>query len=169
MNRAETPVQQSNAAQLRNGARRPEGGRLYLPDQPAADRARVGGRHCLLANSRADFTRRVRLRGCVAAHGGCRIARSRRHRSDDGRTMAFLGLLGFLFLITLSASRRSCATTPESGSVYPAVPSRWNGLDRQDRSPGLLSASECFRSLPVSWHLPGSPPLLTSGGWWSMP
>jgi hypothetical protein len=46
MNRAETPVQQSNAAQLRNGARRPEGGRLYLPDQPAADRAGVDGRHC---------------------------------------------------------------------------------------------------------------------------
>jgi hypothetical protein len=80
--------------------------------------------------------------------------------------MAFLDLLGFVVLITLSAS---ILCYPKAGlSILPFSPVG-NGLDRQDRSPRLLSASECFRSLPVSWHPPGSPPLLTTGGWWSLP
>jgi hypothetical protein len=83
--------------------------------------------------------------------------------------MALLGLLGFVFLITLSACRWSCATTPETSLSILPFSSVGNGLDRQDRSRGLLSASECFRSLPVSYHPPGSPPLLTTGGWWSLP
>jgi|SRR5271166_1371187 len=58
----------------------------------------LAGHIALLSNSRAGWTGRVRLRGCVAVHGGCRIAGSRRHRSPDGRAMAFLGLLGFVLL-----------------------------------------------------------------------
>jgi hypothetical protein len=50
--------------------------------------------------------------------------------------MAFFGLLGFVFLITLNASRW-CYDT-ESGSVHPAVLPVGNGLDRQDRSPGVV-------------------------------
>jgi hypothetical protein len=115
----------------------------------------------LLSNSRADSTGRVRLRGCVAVHGGCRsrVTLSPKPRlTDDG-----LFRPARLRLFDHTQCFQVVLRHPKAGlSILPFSPLGM-ALTVRIGPRGLLSASECLRSLPVSWHPRRSPPLLTTG------
>ena len=123
-------------------------GCIFLVNLPSIAVA-LAGHIALQSNSRADSTGRVRLRGCVAAHGWCRIAGSRRHRSPDGRAMAFLGPLGFVFLSHSVLPGDPVLRHPKAGLSILPFSCVGNGLDRRDRIQPRRTARKVSRGRRV--------------------